>query len=420
MAAKDDRALPAFAQRIIEWQADAGRRDLPWQVPDPYKVWLSEVMLQQTQVQTVLGYFQRFITAFPTVADLARADEDQVLQLWAGLGYYARARRLHACAKDVVARFDGQFPSELDDLISLPGIGRSTAGAIRSLGFGLAAAILDGNVKRVLARHAAIVGVPDTTAVSRQLWLAAEQRLSGLASDPAVDSAIDADCVRVHEPSASYLSASAGAWVPARAYTQGMMDLGATLCTPRQPQCPRCPVAQDCAGRLRGLAERLPTPKPAKQQPLRHCALMLVQRADGAVLLQRRSSTGGIWSGLWCLPQVDQDGQTEALQALWQAFLTQIATPAQHDPVPIAAASLSRGAVIRHVFSHFKLDMTPVWVRLSDQARVGLDAITAAHQATPWAWVDARSLASYGLPAPVQKLLDKVLGSRDASTLPLI
>jgi len=288
---------PTFADRLLAWWAEHGRHDLPWQQPrDAYRVWVSEIMLQQTRVETVVDYFERFMQRFPDVVTLAEATLDEVLALWSGLGYYARARNLHQAARLILDRHDGIFPDQPAALIELPGIGRSTAAAILAQAFDQRAVILDGNVKRVLARHAGVPGWPGRSAVERCLWHEAEARTP-------IDRAAD--------------------------YSQAIMDLGATLCTRNGPSCPLCPVAQDCRARIEGRQHELPGPRPTKTLPERSATFLLLRDARGRVLLQRRPGVG-IWGGLWCLPQIP----TEAVA---------IGTV---PPQPL-----------RHVFSHFALTM---------------------------------------------------------------
>ena len=259
----------AFAQVLVRWQKQHGRQSLPWQhTGDAYKVWLSEVMLQQTQVATVLSYYAKFLQAYPSVSDLADAPEQDVMQLWAGLGYYTRARNLHACAQQVVSRFGGQFPRTVAELESLPGIGRSTAGAIASLAYGQPAPILDGNVKRVFCRYYGVEGYPEQSAIKKNLWVIAQQN------------------------------------VPAQlagVYNQALMDLGATCCLPRNPNCAACPVMESCVALRKGIVAQLPTPKPKKVRPELHFVSLVVQDAGGALLLELQAAKG-VWQGLWTPP----------------------------------------------------------------------------------------------------------------------
>ncbi|MEK9815623.1 MAG: A/G-specific adenine glycosylase [Limnobacter sp.] len=254
-----------FGEVLVRWQKQHGRQTLPWQhTGDAYKVWLSEVMLQQTQVTTVLGYYSRFLQAYPTVSDLAAAPEQDVMQLWAGLGYYTRARNLHACAKQVVTRFGGQFPRTVSELESLPGIGQSTAGAIASLAYGVQAPILDGNVKRVFCRYYGIEGYPEQTTIKKTLWGIADANVP--AQQPGV-------------------------------YNQALMDLGATCCVPRNPACSACPLMESCVALRKGMVNLLPTPKPKKVRPELHFLSLVVDDEEGGVLLELQTDKG-VWQGL--------------------------------------------------------------------------------------------------------------------------
>lgn len=264
--------IAAFHQRLLEWWAIFGRHDLPWQIDrDPYRVWVSEIMLQQTQVITVIDYFGRFMARFPTLQALARADMDEVLVLWTGLGYYARARNLHKAARQCISDFGGQLPTTADGLLTLPGIGRSTAHAIIAQAHNTRAVILDGNVKRVLARHRAIEGWPGRSEVEARLWQLA-------------------DDYTPHQRAADY--------------TQAIMDLGATVCTRTKPNCAACPVAEDCLGRLAQRLDELPTPKPKSAKKTLHLSFMVYVNSDHQVWLEKRPSQG-IWGGLWCFPTAD-------------------------------------------------------------------------------------------------------------------
>ena len=265
------KTATAFANRIVRWQERHGRHDLPWQATrDAYRIWLSEVMLQQTQVATVIPYFERFVKRFPTVGALASAHADEVLALWSGLGYYARARNLHRAAREVVERHGGVFPSGFEALVQLPGVGRSTAAAIAAFAGGERRAILDGNVRRVIARHAGIAGDPASSQVLERLWAEAEARLprDGI-----------------------------------ERYTQGMMDLGASVCFTRRPACELCPVAADCVARIEERVDELPGRRRRAARGLRRIA-MLVVVSRGEVLLEKRPASG-IWGGLWSLPEAD-------------------------------------------------------------------------------------------------------------------
>lgn len=270
-----------FAKRLLSWWQQHGRHDLPWQLErTPYRVWVSEIMLQQTQVATVVDYFQRFMLRFPTLKTLAAADLDEVLALWSGLGYYARARNLHHAARLCRERHGGELPEDAEALEALPGIGRSTAHAILAQAWNRRAPILDGNVKRVLARHAGIDGWPGRSEVLKQLWQASDHRTP---ADQAAD------------------------------YTQAIMDLGAGICTPRKPACLLCPVSEDCRARLEDRIAELPGRKPPKVRPHRETTLLVILDRAGRVLLERRPPTG-IWGGLWCLPEATAVDTSEHAQ----------------------------------------------------------------------------------------------------------
>jgi len=345
-----------FARRISRWQRRHGRHDLPWQgTRDPYAIWLAEIMLQQTQVATVVPYYRRFRARFPDLASLAAADEDDVLRLWSGLGYYSRARNLHRAARVIVERHRGTFPSTLDQIEQLPGVGRSTAAAIAGFAFGARAPILDGNVKRVLARHFLVAGFPGERAVERALWQLAESILPARAIEP---------------------------------YIQGLMDLGARVCTLRAPQCARCPVRATCGALVQNRVAELPTPRPRRSVPIRRIA-MLVLRRGGDVLLEKRAGVG-VWGGLWSLPELaladDPSGAS-------RRYGCEIAT-------------LERLAMLRHGFTHFTLEITPL------VANVGRVAPRAAAPGVIWLSIgDALGAA---LPVPVRKLLRALAGSATA------
>ena len=337
-----------FSARLIAWQKVHGRHDLPWQgTRDPYRIWLSEIMLQQTQVATVIPYYQRFLARFPDVRALAAAPEDRVLELWSGLGYYRRAHHLHAAAKAVVADHGGQFPRDPGTIAALPGVGRSTAAAIAAFAFGTHGAILDGNVKRVLARHRAIEGFPGETAVERRLWTLAETLL------------------------------------PARAierYTQGLMDLGATVCTRTAPRCAACPVAADCVARREGRVDRLPSPRPRRTLPHRETRVLLIEHA-GEFLFERRPPTG-IWSGLWSLPELPVDGDVaEALR----------------DRFGVDAVAIEALAPIEHAFTHFRLTIRPL--------RVTARRLRARVESPGHVWLARDDALGAALPAPIGRLL---------------
>ncbi len=343
-----------YADRLLQWFDRHGRHGLPWQHPrTPYRVWLSEIMLQQTQVATVVPYFQRFLLAFPTLPDLAAASTDAVMAQWAGLGYYARARNLHAAAKHCVELHGGDLPRDFDALHALPGIGRSTAGAILAQAWDLRFPILDGNVKRVLARYHGIAGWPGLPAIEKQLWALAEGHLP-----------------------------------PARMadYTQAQMDFGATLCTRTNPACVLCPLQADCVARREGLTDALPTPRPGKPLPEREATALLLENARGEVLLQRRPPAG-IWASLWTLPQAD----TDAALREWSARHL-------HGDYDDAEAL----PVIVHTFTHYRLHLQPLRLR-----KVALRDAVGDNDALRW--IAPADLPSLGLPAPIRKLLSSVI-----------
>lgn len=335
-----------FSRRLLTWFDQHGRHDLPWQKDiSPYRVWVSEIMLQQTQVATVIPYYQRFMARFPDVASLAAAHQDEVLALWTGLGYYARARNLHKAARQVMNDHQGKFPTSLDDLTSLAGIGRSTAGAIRSIACGERGVILDGNVKRVLARFMAI-DVPPSASREQQLWQLA---------DSLTPSERNAD------------------------YTQAVMDLGATLCKRGLPDCRRCPFTDACLGLKLGIARELPVGKARKSLPEKSTFMLLLQNAQGELLLEQRPPAG-LWGGLWCPPQLDDLAQLpELLRRLGL-------NGGRPESLP----------TFRHTFSHFHLDITPVLVQTSEAS-----AIAEGNQQ----WVAPERTDALGLAAPVKKLL---------------
>ena len=342
-----------FAQRVLRWFDRHGRRHLPWQRDvTAYRVWVSEIMLQQTQVATVIPYFERFMQRFPTVEALAAAPLDEVLHRWSGLGYYARARNLHRAAQHVCEHHGGVFPGDLARLQALPGIGRSTAGAILSLAGGQRATILDGNVKRVLARCFGIEGWPGSSAVLKRLW----QRAETLTPGERVDH-----------------------------YNQAMMDLGATVCTRGRPACEACPLAEGCVARATGRQQELPGRRPRKTLPQRAVRMLLVRDASGALLLERRPPAG-IWGGLWGLPEIDSDA----------------------DPLGWCHETLQQGAEItrhletrRHTFSHFHLDIEPVELLLTGP---GCGVLEASDRV----WYNLERPQDVGLAAPVARLIDEI------------
>ncbi len=346
----------SFAGRVIGWQQSHGRRDLPWQgTRDAYRIWVSEIMLQQTQVAAVIPYYTRFLQRFPDVLALASSPSADVMAAWAGLGYYSRARNLHRCAQTVVERHEGRFPATVDALAELPGIGRSTAAAIAAFAFGERAAILDGNVKRVFARHFGVEGYPGATAVERRLWSFAERELpaSGIES-----------------------------------YTQGLMDLGATLCARARPRCGDCPVAVTCVAKAQERTAELPAPRPAKSRPVRHAIVVIVRDDRGALLLETRPPTG-IWGGLVSLPEFEAEADDEQLKfAIAERYALQVDL---NEALP----------ALRHEFSHYSLVMHP---RVA-AVRRALGAASAASQ-----WLEPDALQGAALPAPVKRLLRKRYG----------
>jgi A/G-specific adenine glycosylase len=347
----------SFSQDVITWQKEHGRHALPWQqTTDAYRVWLSEIMLQQTQVAAVIPYYQKFLTSFPNVFALANAPSEEVMAHWSGLGYYTRARNLHQCAKQVVALYDGRFPSDPDLLVQLPGIGRSTAAAIAAFSYGTRAAILDGNVKRVFARVFGIDGYPGAKPIEDAMWLRAVALL----------------------PQSNIES-----------YTQGLMDLGATLCTRSSPSCPRCPLQQRCVAYAQNRTAELPVRKP-KKQVKEKSTVMLALVHEGEILLEQRPDTG-IWGGLLSLPELD-GMQLMGADTAW-------------DLAAINARASTYGEVLdamvltpfSHGFTHFNLQITPVQIALSKRhlhvAETGL------------VWMDLEKIADAPLPAPVKKFL---------------
>jgi len=337
-----------FAARVIAWQRVHGRHDLPWQrTRDPYRIWLSEIMLQQTQVSAVIPYYERFLAAFPDVESLARAPIDAVLALWSGLGYYRRAHHLHAAAQAVVADHGGAFPRDAATLATLPGVGRSTAAAIAALAFGASAAILDGNVKRVLARHRGVAGWPGAPKVEAVLWDIATAAL------PARD--VDT-------------------------YTQGLMDLGATLCTRASPRCDACPVVTDCVARRDGRIAELPEARPRKALPQRAVRVLLIERG-GEILFEKRPDVG-IWGGLWSLPECALDDEVEA--ALWQRFGARVELGEALPP-------------IAHGFTHFSLTLHP--------QRISARHWPTRAEAPGTLWLAPDDAEHAALPAPIRKLL---------------
>lgn len=340
--------MTSFAGRVITWQKTHGRHDLPWQnTYDPYAIWVSEIMLQQTQVAAVIGYYNRFMQCFPTIASLASAEQEEVLQLWSGLGYYSRARNLHNAAQIIVDEYAGQFPQDFEVIQSLPGIGRSTAAAIASFAFNQPRAILDGNVKRVFARHFLVEGWPGTPKIEKQLWALAEDLL----------------------PQANMV-----------AYTQGLMDLGAALCSRTKPKCSECPLNKTCLAFKQQRVNELPTSKPHKTIPEKQTT-MLILRSGNEVMLEKRPPTG-IWGGLWSLPEISAEENAERSAELRYGIQAEC-SPALKT--------------LTHVFTHFRLHIRPQPMQvlhIRPQAReAGL------------IWLPLEDAIGAALPTPIRKIL---------------
>jgi A/G-specific adenine glycosylase len=340
-----------FAARLLHWFDAHGRHDLPWQHPrDAYRVWLSEIMLQQTQVATAIPYFLRFVEKLQNIPMLAAASQDDVLALWSGLGYYSRARNLHRAAQLCVERHGGALPDDFDALLDLPGIGRSTAGAILAQAWNRPFPILDGNVKRVLARWHGIAGWPGEKSTEKKLW----------------------NFAQIHTPTKRVAD-----------YTQAIMDLGAGLCSRSKPRCEQCPIHADCVAHRDGLTRALPARKPARALPTRETVMLVLRDAQGRLLLQRRAQSG-IWAGLWSLPEASDEAAARSEVAHLLADRTQA----------IAFRALPPFA---HGFSHYRLNVTPLALDLEPGPRVA----DAADQR----WLHPDEAAALGLPAPVRKLI---------------
>jgi A/G-specific adenine glycosylase len=346
-------AVDWFATRLLDWFDRHGRHDLPWQRDiDAYRVWIAEVMLQQTQVATVIPYYERFVARFPSVDALANSTLDAVLHHWTGLGYYARARNLHRTAGIVADEYRGAFPADPDLIATLPGIGRSTAGAIVAIAFGTRAAILDGNVKRVLARFHAVSGHPGEARVAAELWRHAD----------------------AHTPADRVAD-----------YTQGIMDLGATLCTRSRPACDRCPMTERCAAHAAGAVARFPAPRPRRTMPVRAARMYLFVDAAGRCLLERRPNEG-IWGGLWTPPERSVASSHSEVSA-------------ELGMRDLEVAEVRAGTAFRHTFTHFHLDIQPVYVHLSGAAE---------NERANLRWHSPTGSAPIGLSAPAVRLLDEL------------
>jgi A/G-specific adenine glycosylase len=347
------RQAESFAARLLRWYDRHGRKDLPWQrLRTPYRVWVSEVMLQQTQVATVIAYFERFTKRFPSLRRLAEADQDDVLASWSGLGYYSRARNLQRAAQICITRHRGRLPRAFAELAALPGIGRSTAGAILAQAHGLRLPILDGNVKRVLARFHGLRGWPGTARAQEVLWTLAETHLA-------------------HSRVADY--------------TQAIMDLGATVCTRASPHCSECPLRGDCVALDQGLTAQLPERKPTRRVPARSTFMLLLQDIHGRILFERRPPTG-VWAHLWSLPEA--------------ADIVGARARAAHAHAASGSIEFTAMPAFVHTFSHFRLTVTPLAVRV--------DAPQEIADGDACRWLHRHEAAVLGLPAPVRKLLERL------------
>jgi len=358
-------ALAPFSERLLSWFDQEGRKDLPWQVDKtPYRVWVSEIMLQQTQVSSVIDYYRRFMQRFPTLETLAQAEEDDVLEHWAGLGYYARARNLLKCAQTLVTDHGGDFPETLEDVIALPGIGRSTAGAILSIARNERHPILDGNVKRVLCRHYAIETWSGERKTEQMLWRLADELT------PAHNAAD---------------------------YTQAIMDLGATLCTRSKPDCTRCPVKADCQALANGQQDILPVSRPKKTIPQKATWVSHIETDDGYILLEKRPPSG-IWGSLYSLPEYPVS--LDAEQVVSQASQNSRIEPTHYEI----------GEYFQHTFSHYKLSIQPV--------RIIAESMSARVRETDaQRWVHRNDLSTVGMPAPIARYL--TVGTQGTRSLPL-
>lgn len=353
--------MSSFVQSLCTWQRVHGRHDLPWQSKDPYRVWLSEIMLQQTQVATVIDYYKRFLERFPSIIDLAEAEQSEVMSYWAGLGYYARARNLHRCAQLIAEQYDGVFPRQYEEIVALPGIGRSTAHAIMAFCYGNHTPIMDGNVKRVFTRYYGIKGVTSTAAVDKQLWSRAEETLEEALNEDAA--AVDMAC-----------------------YTQALMDFGSLVCTRSKPLCDDCPIADSCYAKRHNLQKELPTPKAKKSTPTRH-TIMLVLVQDDKVLLEQRPQQG-IWGGLLSLPEFSD--------------IEMLVHYLQNQNIAISSEkALVKMAAFEHIFSHFKLHIQPILVKLESHQSL-------QEQLLNQSYYPLQNWQSLPIPKPVSQLLDAV------------
>jgi len=341
-----------FSALVLAWYDKHGRKDLPWQKNiTPYRVWISEIMLQQTQVATVIPYFQRFIKKFPTTKVLAQAPQDEILHLWTGLGYYARARNLHRSAQIIQEQFNGKFPNTLETLQTLPGIGRSTAGAILAISKNQRPPILDGNVKRVLCRLHTVEGWPGKTEVQKTLW----------------------------ELTTKYTPTKHTA-----KYTQAIMDLGATVCTRARPLCLECPLTKHCLAHAQDRTQDFPTRKPSKKLPTRHTRMLLLCNTLNEILLEKRAP-GGLWGGLWSLPECPID---EKDISTWCKTY-----------YPCSVEKITHQPAFRHTFSHFHLNIEPILVNIKDKINTVMDSDKKL-------WYNSKEKHLIGLAAPVKRLLE--------------
>ncbi|MFW5440565.1 MAG: A/G-specific adenine glycosylase [Methylophilaceae bacterium] len=340
--------MTALSNAVIVWQKQYGRHDLPWQnTTDPYAIWVSEIMLQQTRVAAVIGYYAAFMNHFPSISTLANATQENVLQCWSGLGYYSRARNLHHAAQKIVYGFHGAFPKAFDDILSLPGIGRSTAAAISTFAFNKPEPILDGNVKRVFARHFIIEGWTSSPAVQQKLWAIAERE------NPMED---------------------------AIAYTQGLMDLGATICSRSKPKCNHCPLNHSCKAFAKNKTHVIPTPKPKKILPEKETIMLLILLGD-EVLLEKRPQKG-IWAGLWSLPEIN---------------MQDIASKIAQEKFGLTVEPDEPLAIVNHVFTHYKLAITPQSLQVTCTPK--------QMQMPGYIWLAIEDAIGAALPTPVRNIL---------------
>ncbi|NOR51348.1 MAG: A/G-specific adenine glycosylase [Gammaproteobacteria bacterium] len=356
--------MDPFAKKLIGWHHESGRKELPWQQQrSPYRVWLSEIMLQQTQVATVIPYFENFCEQFPDISTLAAAPLDSVLALGSGLGYYSRARNLHRAAERVVLEHESELPAEFDALMALPGIGRSTAGAIMAQAFKVPYPILDGNVRRVLCRYHGIEGWPGESGVQKRLWAVAAEHTPGRAGDAVVD------------------------------YTQAIMDLGAMVCTPRNWSCESCPVAESCCAYRQESVTRLPTKKARKALAERETILLAMVDNDGALLLERRPPSG-IWGGLWSLPEWNSS-KGEETEAELQSWIK--------SQFGLKLLSCQRLETFVHTFTHFKLKIRPVLLKTDGVCD------TRVMESSATLWYKADQFSQIGLPTPIKKVVGEIV-----------